>query len=177
MEVGFKGNAKYTVCHLTAYHNTTGEKQSVAKWKAAFKPTPQFSSSSSLCHLQHEQLCVYCRMCDGPLQVQGSLPPSVDSLSQHTANSKFLAFLPQSWQLLHPHNLNSPPPAVKHSGFMSGMLDYCAHLAWTQASGAWSIHCSTWVKVMESSLSLLRSPMSKHMVTEHLEHVWVTRTT
>ncbi len=71
-------------------------------------------------------------------------------------------------------------PAIKcllGSGCMSGMLDYCVHLAWTQASGAWSIHCSTWVKVIESSPSPLRSPMSKHMVMEHLEHVWVTRAT
>lgn len=63
------------------------------------------------------------------------------------------------------------------SSCMSRMLNYSSHLAWTQASGAWSIHCSTWVKVIECSPSLLRSPMSKHMAMEHLEHVWVTRTT
>lgn len=72
---------------------------------------------------------------------------------------------------------HSPGPACKcslGSGCMPGMLNYCVHLAWTQASRAWSIPCSTWVKVVESSPSLLRSPVSKHMVTKHLERVSVT---
>lgn len=79
--------------------------------------------------------------------------------------------------LSQPHSPAAAAAAVNSyisSCFMTGKLTNCFHLAWTQASGAWSIHCSTWVKVMQSSPSLLCSPMSKHMVTEHLEHVLVT---
>lgn len=48
-------------------------------------------------------------------------------------------------------------------------FECCAHLAWTQVDGAWSIHCTTQVKVIETGTPLPCSPVSKHMAAEHLE--------
>lgn len=57
--------------------------------------------------------------------------------------------------------------AFKHS--TSPGFECCVHLAWTQADGAWSIHCTTQVKVIETGPPLPCSPVSKHMAAEHLE--------
>lgn len=196
MEVGLKGNAKYTVCHAAAYHSwwLVRNGQCVpaharccrcsGKMKICVALELRFISLKivtafiiiiivpltawiTVCVVECVMALYRFREVYHPLWTDSVNTEQTASVS--ISSTKFTTPTP-----LHPR---SPPPAVKYSGFVSGMLDYCAHLAWTQASGAWSIHCSTWVKVMESSLSLLCSPMSKHMVTEHLEHVWVTRTT
>lgn len=129
-------------------------------WKT---PTPNFSAGLEI--LIHTMLM---KSIETNLDKQVfAMIIQLKSFSSLLKSSHVLTFtLPFSSSCMFP-----PIRCLLGCGCMAGMLHYCVHLAWTQASRAWSIQCSTRVKVIESSPSLLRSPMSKHMVTEHLEHV------